>query len=249
MERDEFISIAQNEGKHWWYRSLHRLTWLYMQRNGKGKDARILDAACGTGGMMQYLREKGCQRVEGFDQSDFAVQLARERNLPANTGDLRQLKQAAGGKQFDVVICHDALYFLNAAEQRRFLHDCAGLLFPGGVVLMNIPALAIFSGPHDGVVNIKHRVNREEIKRMIDPELFELSACRYWPFLLSPMILFIRWINRLRVSGNATAKPASDLKEEAAWLNVLLRVLTAFEIRFIPWTPFGSSLFVVLKCK
>lgn len=247
MQNEEFVSISQNETRHWWYRNLHQLTFMHLQINGLGAEAHILDAACGTGGLMMYLQERGYTHLKGFDRSDLAVNIAGNRDLPVVKGDLKDLDGAFPGMRFDAIICHDAFYFLDEKEQRKFLRDCSELLNKGGILMMNIPALKSFSGPHDKVVGIENRLNRAQLKRLIDPRLFEWQSCRYWPFLLSPLILLIRWIQRLKTAWFTTT-PVSDLKQESFWLNRLLEFITAIETKYIPWTPFGSSLFVVLRC-
>ena len=71
--KDEYDRMAEAEGKHWWYRSLHERVLRTIQKQFASRDIDILDAGCGTGGLLSYLRDNGFTNLQGFDISEFAV--------------------------------------------------------------------------------------------------------------------------------------------------------------------------------
>lgn len=241
MQDDEYASMAQLEGTHWWYRSLHEHTLRSLKKLGVKNDAAILDAACGTGGMMRFLDEHGYSNISGFDLSDTAIRFTADNGFRVQKGDLRTLKDIDPNERWDVILCMDALYFLTEDEQKKFLHDCAKRLKPGGVVILNIPAMKLFSGSHDHVVGITRRLNKASLKSLVDQHEFQITEIRYWPFLLAPAIALIR---KISVSGS---KARSDLKQEPRWLNSLLYRITQLDLNRIAFSFIGSSLFLVLR--
>ncbi len=77
----EYEAMARCEKELWWYRSLHDITLLKMKAHSIEPSATILDAGCGTGGMMQKLLSHGYQNVVGFDYSTDAVRYSTNSGL------------------------------------------------------------------------------------------------------------------------------------------------------------------------
>ena len=79
METGEYQRLRAVEDEHWWFRALNDLVFRTFDSRLRGGDSVILDAGCGTGGLMARLAPLG--RVEGVDASPVAVELARARGL------------------------------------------------------------------------------------------------------------------------------------------------------------------------
>lgn len=88
----------------------------------------VLDVACGEGVWRAPLR-KLRPRVEylGLDASEYAVaRYGRARNLrQARFGDLAQLRFP---RDFDLIVCSDALHYVQAPELRLGLHGLVQML-------------------------------------------------------------------------------------------------------------------------
>jgi SAM-dependent methyltransferase len=97
----------------------------------------VLDAGCGSGPIMEALRERGA-RVRGFDLSPAMVQIARERlgqDADVRVGDLAE-PLGYDDALFDLVVASLALHYVRdwaptLAELRRVLR-------PGGRLLVSI---------------------------------------------------------------------------------------------------------------
>ncbi|MBI5387312.1 MAG: class I SAM-dependent methyltransferase [Verrucomicrobia bacterium] len=239
--------MAQTEGVLWWYRALHRQVAEALAQHPHGTETRVVDAGCGTGGLLLFLRQRGYRRLSGFDVSEHAVRLCRERGLAVARHDLRRLDQAVGVEGAEAIISNDTLYFLTRAEQGRFIQACWEALAPGGLLILNLPALAAFRGLHDLSVGIRGRFSRSDVTRLLDPERFEVIQALFWPFLLSPLIYGVRLLQRWRLRLGPQQDFASDVRLPPRWLNQALEAVTQFENRWLPWKPFGSSLFVVSR--
>ena len=79
--KQEFSKMAEVESSHWWYRTLHDSVWNQIKIHPKNIDVSVIDAGCGTGGLLQYLHDKGLKSLTGFDLSEYAVDTCKERGF------------------------------------------------------------------------------------------------------------------------------------------------------------------------
>jgi len=239
--------MAETERDLWWYRALHGLTFSAIREATDGYGSSIVDAGCGTGGLLLHLREGGYGNLRGFDLSDAAVAYCRERGLDVLQEDLRNLGAVFAGQRLDVIVSNDTLYFLTASERRAFFGQCRELLRPGGIVVCNVPALRAFRGTHDLAVGIRQRFSRDDIRAMISQSQFEVLRYMFWPFFLSPLIFLGRVRQRMMLRANLVKEIRSDVKMPPALLNRALLKICELENAILPRRPFGSSLFLVLR--
>jgi len=243
----EYEVMAEVEANHWWYRVLHSLVLESIGRELTSANIQVLDAGCGTGGLMHSLKAAGYNHVKGFDLSPIAVDICQKNGLDVQVGDLCELATIQAPSKFDVIISNDTLCYLSTEQQLAFVKSAYARLNAGGLLLMNMPALAAFRGTHDRAVGILHRFNRREVKQLIESAGFEPLVLRYWPLSLSPAIFAVRAWQRLRDDPASPVKPPSDLKSYSVTLNTLLYRLIRLEMRWLKTAPFGSSLFTVLR--
>lgn len=245
---EEYQWMAEVERDLWWYRALHEKCHAVIQSEFGRLDINILDAGCGTGGLLWKLREKGYSSLRGFDLSEIATSYCRERRLDVSQLDLRQIRSQFNENYFEVIVSNDTLYYLTEAERRSFLAECCWLLRPGGLLICNLPASEAFSGIHDLAVGIKHRFSRADVLRMNCAGQFNVLQATYWPFLLSPLVFAARALQRTRLRFGLVGEISSDVKMPASWVNAILLKICQFENKFLRGhAPFGSSLFLVLR--
>jgi SAM-dependent methyltransferase len=248
-QREEYLKMAEAERTLWWYCVLHRMVLEAIQRQGIGREAAIIDAGCGTGGLMLALKEQGYTNVRGFDLSEHAVEICRRRQLDVGLADLTRISSLYPHGSADVLISNDTLYLFDARTQADITRRCADILRPGGLLILNVPALRAFGGIHDIIVGIRYRFSRADTGRLLDPSRFDVLAERFWPFLLSPIIYMVRLSQRRRIRKRENFRIKSDLDITPRWLNGFLLQVTLFENRTFGRKPFGSSLFLVGRKK
>lgn len=239
------------ERQLWWYQILHRkvLSQITSHFRTHYSDLKILDAACGTGGLLSFLEEKGFQNLTGFDYSQHAINFSLERNLDVRFGDLRKVEDFLPDQHFDIICCNDALYFLTDEEIVRALKAFKSRLLPGGMLLINIHAFEVFSGTHDLAVGSSRRFTLKDFKHYSECAELKIQHNTYWPFVLSLPILMVRQWQKIQIkmsNGNGH-NPDSDVSYPGDLLNGIFKTLTALEEKMIPTAPFGSSLFLVLQ--
>ncbi len=95
--------------------------------------AKVLDVGCGNGEFLAAAAEAGFE-AHGIDLSEAAAQMCRARGLRAVSGDFLT---AALDAPFDAITMWDVIEHL--PDPVSFVRRAAGLLRPGGVLVMKTP--------------------------------------------------------------------------------------------------------------
>ncbi len=245
--RYEYDAMANCERQMWWYRCLHELTIRKIKASSVTGNPRILDAGCGTGGLLWRLKESGYSDLYGFDLSPYAVETAQlSSGIEVRLLDILHLEDAYPPNYFDVITSHDIVSMLKPGLDAEAIQGLLRLLKPGGVLLMNFPALGAFKGVHDMAVGTKQRYSIASVKKMLDGKV-ETAAFIYWPFLLSPFIFLARWLQRTKCLFMKQQSAVSDVKMPPGFMNQFFYKMTTLENKLLAAKPWGSSLFVVFK--
>src|SRR5574341_444597 len=135
MQPSEYENIARLEDTHWWYRGMAAISLSLLRphtNNGLGT-LRILDAGCGTGGMLSRLAEFG--RPVGVDYHPLALVHAKGR-APLARASVEQLPFA--NDFFDLLTSFDVLCHRGVADDRSALAEFFRVLKPGGILLIRV---------------------------------------------------------------------------------------------------------------
>jgi SAM-dependent methyltransferase len=246
---DEYAKMAKVEEVLWWYRTLHHLVLDVIRRYRPGLDIAILDAGCGTGGLMHFLLSCGYRNLKGVDFSNVAVEWCHRRNLDVQQGNLTNFAGLYAEESADVIVSNDTLYFFQEQEQENVVEQFRRILKPGGLLILNLPALKAFRGIHDICVGIKVRFSKADTRRLLKESLFDVVQELYWPFLLSPVIYAVRLSQRIKMRRNPHFQIGSDTNLPPERLNRIFLELTLFENRMLARRPFGSSLLLMGRKK
>ncbi|RCR71494.1 class I SAM-dependent methyltransferase [Larkinella punicea] len=246
--RDEYESMFQVERKLWWYRILHQKVIQQIQSHFPGSQSiHILDAGCGTGGLLDALRQAGYAQIAGFDASVDAVAFARERQVAAELHDLRAFASFHPGETFDVIICNDVLCYFRDEELLAVLNSFRKRLRPGGIFISNNNAFPALRGTHDMALNILRRFVKAEFIQFAPQAGFSVEQLEYWNFCLTVPIWLLRKAQLLGQRLSPSPSVQSDVKLPPLWMNELIFNWLMVENRFFRTPPFGSSLFTVMR--
>ena len=250
----EYYKMSEIEGKLWWYRILHLL--VFNNIKDSDKNISILDAGCGTGGLLKFLSQRGFKNLSGFDISQKAIALSKEKfqnsdNIKFYLDDLRTQEKSVDS--FDVIVSNDTFYFFSLEENKNILNKFYKHLNPDGLVFLNLPAFTQFRGIHDKKVGISDRFHPNDLDIFVNKECFEIIDVKFWPSLLSPIIYCIRLKQRFKLQQMKRKQKSmdfqSDVKLPIRLINNMLYYITRLEM-LLPFNiPFSSSMFVVLKAK
>jgi len=240
--------MANSERTLWWYRCLHALTLRQIRKYSPSANPHILDAGCGTGGLISFLHDHGYTSVEGFDLSSYAVDHANKAyGLQTKVLSILEVTPAVTGRPlYDVIVSNDVLCLLPPGQDTEALHRLLALLSPGGILVLNLPALRAARGTHDVAVGITQRYSKKTLRRLVGNQA-RVRRMLFWPFLLSPVIFGVRWFQRLQLRLRKDMPIVSDVKNPPMALNGLFYGLTTLENKLLQAKPWGSSLLTVLQ--
>jgi SAM-dependent methyltransferase len=244
----EYEVMAKCERELWWYRCLHELTLTKIKQFSKDTNIQILDAGCGTGGMLAFLKENQYHNIKGFDLSPDAVAWARRKITDVSLVDLMKADEHYSTNSFDVIISHDNLYFFDEGRDKELVSKLASLLKNDGLLLINLPAGKLFRGSHDIAVGITERYSKKSVQNL-GGDSIEIAEIIHWPFFLSSIIFFVRTLQRAKLIFSESKNATSDVKLPPGFLNNLFYRITRWENNKWKIKPWGSSIFVTMRKK
>ena len=243
----EYQKMFEVEERMWWYRVLHEKVLRHIEKAFPNqKNMSILDACCGTGGLLHFLRKNAYSNAQGIDYSTDAIHFCSSRGLQVSKQNILQISV---NQSFDVIICNDALCYFNDSEIEQIFHSFQKLLKPGGIIISNNNAFNLFWGTHDIAVASKRRFVWSDFVPFIQENNFQIQYFSYWSLVLSPLILAIRLSQRLSHWLSPKASYKSDVDCPSPFVNNMLYQLVKWEEAMLPYQGFGSSLFWVLKAR
>lgn len=251
INSEEYRAMFEVEENLWWYKILHEkvISEINSFANGN-KQITILDAGCGTGGLLLKLQDAGYQNIKGFDFNDDAVAFSKSRGLNVQKLDITNLQGVFEKECFDVIVSDDVLYQFDEAVIDKTISSIVDILKPNGIFITNNNAFDIFRGTHDIAVGSKKRFVLKDFKAYLSRiEAVSISKHHYWSLFLSPLILVVRLIQKLQLKLNLVdlQNIKSDVEMPSEFMNKLFYNICKFEHKTLKNSPFGSSLFLVIK--
>ena len=241
MESVEYHKMAAVEDDMWYYRALHgHIGRELAARLGPGP-ARLLDAGCGTGGLIRRLGPRQpAWTWTGVDVSSLACALAGDRGV----ADVREASVTAlpfGDGEFAAVVSADVLYHLD--DDEAALWEMTRVLQPGGLMVVNVPAHRWLWSYHDEAVHGRRRYGRSELAVKLARAGLTTLRLTHWNTLLLPLIAARRKLLPAPAGGSdvqrmprvAEAALSGVMAVERAWL------------RGVGNLPAGSSILAVAR--
>lgn len=118
------------------------------------RTARILDAGCGSGYLLEFLRERGYVNAHGVDTSQEQVDFCRGKGLSVEKGDLIEFFESTVG--WDRIFCTDVIEHLQKDEVVRFLEASYAALSPGGTLVVRTGNAASIYGMYLRYIDFTH---------------------------------------------------------------------------------------------
>jgi len=250
MDTDEYRKLAEVEDRMWYFRSLHAHAERELESGmatpefpGEPGRPRILDAGCGTGGLIVRLGAAHPKwKFQGLDFMPRACELARSRCGPGV--DIRQGSITAlpfDDGSFDVVVSVDVVCQVD--EDEKAFAEFHRVLRPGGILVINLPAYMWMWSYHDDTVQTRHRYTRAEVEARLAAAGFGDRRLTHWNSLSFPAI----WAKRKLF---CTRRDVSDVKPYPALVDAGFSALMKVEHAWIRaggrWA-WGTSVFAVAR--
>ena len=246
MKKNAYLEMYNVESRHWWYVGLHDLILRLADTKFPHQSLDILDAGCGTGGLLSALTRKGYHPL-GFDFSDDAVEFCHQRGLDqVFKANINEWLPEPG--TYDLITIMDVLCHKWVPDEVKVLRLMADGLKENGLILLNYPAFPMLGRHHDEVVMIRERYTKKSLKKI-------LTEAGLSPVLLSYrlphaflVLLFLRLYEKLRKEKQPAKSDIADIPPEFS--NNLLIQWIKLENRLIAHKfpiPFGSSVYVAAR--
>jgi len=199
----------------------------------------VLDAGCGTGGLLAALAVSApLLRPVGLEFSLAAHRAAAKLKTPVVRGSVNAMPFADAS--FDAAIAADVLCHV-AVDPAAALLELRRVLRPGGRLVVNMPAYGWLMSAHDRRVHNARRQNAAELRADLVAAGFVRIDVGYWNGLLLPLMIAER---KLFARG---ADAASDVAVVSPWLDAILHGITAFERRLPFPLPAGGSVLAIAE--
>jgi SAM-dependent methyltransferase len=234
LRSEDYAYLYELEESFWWFLGMRRVTAAVLDPvcpPGRARD--ILDAGCGTGGMLTWLgRYAGGGRVAGIDFSSDALAFCRERGLR----DVAQASVTAlpfADSTFDLVTSFDVLVQLpGEGSDETAMREMFRVLRPGGVAFVRGAAYAWMRSGHDEALGTQRRYSLGRLAAGMGRAGFRVRRATYANSLLLPAAA----LRRLVLKRLGLADSGSDVKPlppSLAWLNRALASALYAEARLL----------------
>ena len=240
MNKEEYEIMYRLEDTHWWYVGMYGIVSKLLDKHvvrGSIDSLSILDAGCGTGGILQ--RFEGAGFIAGVDACEEALEFCQKRGL-------RQLTLASvtdipfADSSFDLILSFDVLYHMNVNDDVAALKEFRRLLKPGGHLLIRLPSYNWLRGSHDEAVHTRQRYDAAELRRKMQLAGFKVERITYANTVLFPVAAMKRLAEM-----SFGLRSGSDVKAVSPLVNGALSTVLRIEQSLISVTdlPWGLSVF------
>jgi SAM-dependent methyltransferase len=227
----------------WWFAATHANLLLQYRRSisPASKPAGVLDAGCGTGGLLaQFVTQYPEAEAFGLDADPGACERAAAKShRPVCAGSVNDMPFA--DTRFAAIFSADVLCHAGV-DERATLGHFRRCLRDDGVVILNLPAYGWMLSRHDHAVANVRRYTRGGVARMLREAGFRLVFASYWNTILFPLMVLTRKLLPSR------GEPVSDVHPYPAPIEALCRAATRVETALLGlgWRlPFGGSVIAV----
>lgn len=199
---------------------------------------RVVEVGCGVGNFTEHLLER--QAVLAVDLDPESVDRVRRRfgsarNLETAVADAGSEAFAAlAGFQPDSCVCLNVLEHIE--DDETALRNMTGILQPGGVIALLVPAFQELYGPVDQNLGHFRRYRRRDIERLAERVGLRIRKAHY----VNLPGFFAWWLD-----ARIVRRQAHGVGQILLYDRLVIPVISRVESVLAP--PFGQSLFAVLE--
>jgi ubiquinone/menaquinone biosynthesis C-methylase UbiE len=224
MQAEDYAYLYALEDDFWWFTGMREIAATLLDPFCPlGQNRLILDAGCGTGLNLVWLkRYAGNGTVIGIDLVADALGFCRRRPD-------QQLAQASAtdlpfsSESFDLVTSFDVWEQL-PGEKSDYLamREMHRVLRPNGICFVRVPAYEWMRSGHDIALASQRRYTLSRLLQKMEDAGFNILRATYANTLLLPLAMLRRLVlKRIRLSD-----PGSDVKPLPPQLQLMNRVFT-----------------------
>jgi len=242
MDQRLMKAMLDVDEHHWWYRGRRVIVRTELDRLELPPRARVLDAGCGSGRMLQELVDYGA--VSGIELDPDAAAFAASRGCGEVTvGRLEELPWDPA--TFDLITCLDVIE--HTPDDRRTLAELRRVCKPGGWLLVTVPAYQALWSLHDVANHHYRRYSRWTLRAAALEAGWHVDRMTSFNSILLAPAAAVRVAQRSR---QADSDYTPELKLGAAWMNTVLEWPLRAEAEWLGrghTLPAGLSLMALLE--
>ena len=245
MPEELLVGLMDTVRRHPWWVARASLAADLLAKRGIAPPARVADVGCGWGTNLDLLERRG-YRVTGLDISRRTLELLDNPNRHLVEANLNEEFPAAARGDYDACLVLDVIEHLD--DDRAALARIAGLLVPGGVCIVSVPALPDLFSDFDKLQGHRRRYLPESLRAAFRETGLQVESLFWWGFWMTPILRL------MRLKGRKEAEPErqsyADYLRLPAWPGPqLMRLAYALEQPFAlkGWLPKGTSLFAIAR--
>jgi SAM-dependent methyltransferase len=224
MQTEDYAYLYALEEDFWWFTGMREITATLLDPFCPlGQDRLILDAGCGTGVNLVWLkRYAGNGKVFGIDLVADALGFCRQR-LEQHLAQASATDLPFAGESFDLVTSFDVWEQLPGEESDyRAMREMHRVLRPNGICFVRVPAYEWMRSGHDVALSTQRRYNLGGLLKKMERAGFNILRATYANTLLLPLAAF----RRLVLKRIGLSDPGSDVKPLAPQLQLMNRAFT-----------------------
>ena len=242
MQTQDYADLYEVEEDFWWFVGMREITEALLEPIISSGAGRVLDAGCGTGGMLSRLtRYAAANQIVGIDFSETALRFCIQRQ-PQLLARASVSELPFADASFDLITSFDVLQHVPDQQDALAIKEFYRVLRPGGIVFIRVAAYQWMRSGHDDAIAVQRRYDLAELSAHLRRAGFTIRRATYANTLLFPVAV----IKRLIFTPKGRAHAKSEVKpwpKGLAWMNGLLSVplkLEALALNRFDF-PFGLS--------
>jgi ubiquinone/menaquinone biosynthesis C-methylase UbiE len=244
LNPDEYRKMYELENSYWWFQGRRAIISGLLRRNmlAGGRRWRILDVGCGTGLMLEHLKDLG-QEPAGLDLHSLSMFYCKRRGIKKLIrGDVTALPFP--DNSFDLILALDLIEHVE--DDRGLLREFHRVCAPGGKVMITAPAHPFLWSDHDEALHHFRRYRHRPFLSLLREAGFHPIRYSYAITLVYAPIVAFRVLQRL---VKRRGKPKTHLIELPQWINQALIGILRLEGALLERMnlPFGVSLLALLE--
>lgn len=246
---DEGFDITDKlEAESFWARSRTRLIKSIIDRYSLlPAKTNFLDVGCGTGAVIQGIMGDTNLKITGSEIYLGGLLYAKKK-LPYVEFVQFDVTQGKLPESFDMIGAFDVIEHID--DDVAAISNIYEMLRDGGYFIVTVPQYMFLWSKLDEIVKHKRRYSRKELLAKLQQQGFVVSYCSSFVFILFPLMLVSRLLDRGKKRHGATGTEFRNRVEFPKILNLIFDNIMRIDEALINLgisLPYGGSLVVVAK--
>ncbi len=173
---------------HFWFRWRGEVLRRALADAGAatGNALLALDVGCGSGVLASQIERLTAWTVDGTDLNLPALERCAARRGRSLYYDVTEQREELLGR-YDAVVLFDVIE--HVADTAPFLRSLLRHLKPGGLLLVNVPALPALTSEYDRAAGHLRRYTTRSLAAELEGLGLETRVLRYWGLSLVPLLI------------------------------------------------------------